>query len=84
MKIDDELFMSMIQIELMINSLKMNQLENMSWWIGLRLCMSKGCKTADDQIVWPAVCRPLAYRDLKNPFGKVQYKYTDRHAKAQG
>ena len=28
-------FMSMIQIELIINSLMMNQLENMSWWIGL-------------------------------------------------
>ena len=27
----------MIQIELMINSLIMNQFENMSWWIGLKL-----------------------------------------------
>ena len=36
MKIDNEFFMSMIQIELMINSLMMNQLENMSLWIGLR------------------------------------------------
>ena len=37
MKMDNEFFMSMIQIELMINSLIMNLLENMSWWIGLRV-----------------------------------------------
>ena len=36
MKINNEFFISIIQIELMINSLMMNQLENMSWWIGLK------------------------------------------------
>ena len=35
MKFENEFFMSMNQIELMINYLMMNQLENISWWIGL-------------------------------------------------
>ena len=35
MKIDNTFFMSMIQIKLVINSLMMNQFENMSWWLGL-------------------------------------------------
>ena len=37
---DNEFFFSMIQIELVINSLMMNHLENIWWWIGLK---HQGC-----------------------------------------
>ena len=40
--------MCMIQIELMINSLMMNQLKNMSWWRGLNLV----CNTRKNVSLW--------------------------------